>query len=88
MSRISRQKAIELFEPCDNIIELIETIKKNCHLWFDENCTIATLNRCYLDVRRSGSIRFFSTVLIDDEGRPYDITFAIAPNESVQLLEK
>ena len=88
MSRLSQEASRALFSPLSTVSALEACIQKNCHLWLDEDSTLNLLRRCVYDTETRDKTGHFSTVLMDEHGKPYMLMFRVHPDGSVQLCDR
>jgi len=81
MSTISKKDAENMFREAKTVEELKTLIKKQCHLWFDEDVCLKALDRAAKD-----KPCFFNTVLLSPEG-PITLVFTIKVDGSVSIVE-
>ena len=80
MSRISETDAYQLFERCKTTLQLKECIKQNCHLWFDEDSTLNSLENCYVGAKKMKRPAGFGTMLISETGDLFQVVFIVNPD--------
>ncbi len=86
MASITKSEANNLFGKCDTVECLKQTIKTNCHYWFDEDKTLSQLLKCYSDAKSSRDSRVFGTMLLDNNV-PFIFTLLIHHNGKVELFD-
>jgi hypothetical protein len=75
MAYISQKDAYEIFKDVTTVDDLQNLIKKHSHLWWDEDITLQTLNKCI-----DNGMTQFSTVLLSDDG-PFLLWFSVQDKE-------
>ena len=83
MSSILPEESRALFGDAATAPELMCRIRTHAHLWFDEDSTLMSLNRCAQDSQRLNQTSVFGTVLLGPE-HPFIMMFWVKPDGSVQ----
>lgn len=76
MATIRREDALKLFAEARTADQLEQLIRKNCHLWFDEDQTLHMLKRCARDAVSKNTTLGFGTLLMGRDG-PFQLTWMI-----------
>lgn len=74
MAHISQEDACKIFQTATTVDKLRDLIKEQSHLWWDEDSTLYTLDKC---IENDGTS--FSTVLLSDNG-PFILNFSLQEN--------
>lgn len=86
MSSTSAEAARALFGDATSVADLVQRIRTNAHLWFDEHETLRLLIRCALDSRIQNKTSTFGTILLS-RGGPFIMMFWVDPDSRVRWQE-